>query len=137
MAGKMCNGEKNKSAVKPRNSIAYCEGRHANKAGGADVDNPHQDGSEAHEAWRVGFLSWVNPPSLGGQDCCADAFGGGFTTTVPDVVGLTEAAAISALEAVGLVAVAGTGTTDPVISQDPVAGTEVSPGSSVTYNLTA
>ena len=65
---------------------------------------------------------------------CTDS--GVIPVTVPDVVGLTEAAAISAITAAGLIANNAGGTVDPVISQDPTAGSSVPPGSVVNYTLT-
>jgi len=60
--------------------------------------------------------------------------------TVPDVVGLSEAAATSAIEGVGLVAdsVTAYSPTVPigdVISQSPIAGASVVPGSTVTITV--
>ena len=59
MAGKLCNGDKDISAVKARNSIAYCEGL-VYRAGGTAVarpktDNPQLAGSEAADAWDLGW----------------------------------------------------------------------------------
>ncbi|RKZ91466.1 MAG: hypothetical protein DRQ40_09845, partial [Gammaproteobacteria bacterium] len=56
---------------------------------------------------------------------------------VPDVVGMAETLAISTIEGLGLVALLGAGTLDPVISQDPIAGANAAPGSTVTYTLTS
>jgi len=54
---------------------------------------------------------------------------------VPNVIGLPGADATTAIEAVGLVAIA-VGAIDPVASQYPAAGANVAIGSDVTYTLT-
>lgn len=75
MPGKICP-----DTNRLRESKAYCEGRAA-AAAGADVGtNPHPAGSVDGQTWSTGHATWVNDPVLGpGQDCCADAFGGGYT----------------------------------------------------------
>lgn len=55
--------------------------------------------------------------------------------SVPDVVGLSEVAAAALIVSAGLQS-AKTGTSDPVVSQDPVAGTSVGIHSLVTFHLT-
>lgn len=55
---------------------------------------------------------------------------------VPDLVGLTEAQAEAALAAVNMVG-STVLTTGPVVSQDPIAGTNAARGSTVTYTLTS
>jgi penicillin-binding protein 1A len=68
----------------------------------------------------------------------AGAGGGNQQVTVPDVVGMTEGAAVGALEAVGLVLVVKkVDVTDPnqdgiVLSESPSAGSQVDAGASVT-----
>ena len=61
-----------------KNSRAYCEGREAAVAGALVGTNPHAAGSEAATSWANGHATWSTDPSLGGPDCCADAFGGGY-----------------------------------------------------------
>lgn len=55
---------------------------------------------------------------------------------VPDVVGLTQAAAESALVSVDLVKGTVTNSTDPVVSQSPVAGSSVLYNSAVNLTMT-
>lgn len=55
---------------------------------------------------------------------------------VPDVVGLTQVAAESRLLDVNLIKGTVTNSTDPVVSQDPVAGTSVDQGSAVDLTMT-
>ena len=59
------------------------------------------------------------------------------TSVVPNVVGLTQAAAAIAITGVGLIVGTVTGTVDPVLSQDPVATTVVASGSAVDLTLTS
>lgn len=56
---------------------------------------------------------------------------------VPDVVGLSQVDATAAITGAGLVLGTVTGTTDPVVSQDPVAGVMVDLGSAVDITITA
>lgn len=56
---------------------------------------------------------------------------------VPNVVGLSLVDATAAIEGAGLVLGSVTGTTDPVVSQDPVSGSLVDPGTLVDVALTA
>jgi len=55
---------------------------------------------------------------------------------VPGVIGLGATAADSAITGAGLIVGTVTGDLDPVISQNPSEGTQVSPGSAVDYGLT-
>jgi beta-lactam-binding protein with PASTA domain len=64
------------------------------------------------------------------------AWAAGASVTVPDVVGLSQAAAVSAIEAEGLTASVTTGYSDTVpvgdvISQNPAAGASAASGSAV------
>lgn len=64
------------------------------------------------------------------------AWASGVPVTVPDVVGLSQAAAVSAIEAEGLTASVTSGYSETVpvgdvISQNPAAGASVASGSSV------
>ena len=59
-----------------------------------------------------------------------------LTEAVPNVVGMTAADAKGALADVRLVFAQGTGSSDPVASQDPAASTVVAINSTVTCNLT-
>jgi len=56
--------------------------------------------------------------------------------SVPDVVGLGDTIAAAIITAAGLQP-AKIGTVDPVVSQNPEAGTNVAKGSTVTYTLTS
>ena len=63
--------------------------------------------------------------------------GSGLTATVPNVVGLTQSAAVTAIQAANLIATVTFQTSTTVaagivISQDPVGGVKVAPGSAVT-----
>jgi hypothetical protein len=81
MSGKLCDGLPD-NAPYLRDSKAFCEGRAAAAAGALVDINPHPDGSQAAVAWSSGHATWADDPALGpelGQDCCADAFGGGYT----------------------------------------------------------
>jgi hypothetical protein len=74
----ICNGTND--VPKLRESKAYCEGRAANAAGALLATNPHPTWSTDHTAWDLGHASWELDPAAGpGQDCCADAYGGGCT----------------------------------------------------------
>ena len=53
MAGKLCNGVSTYSAVKARNSVAYCEGAYA-RTQSTTPTNPHESGSEAYAAFAQG-----------------------------------------------------------------------------------
>jgi hypothetical protein len=48
-------------AFSPKNAAAYCEGRQVALNGGDAGDNPHEQGSEASEAWANGFINFANP----------------------------------------------------------------------------
>lgn len=61
----------------------------------------------------------------------------GGTITVPNLVGLTLAAATDAITGAGLTLGTVTGTTDPVLSQDPAAGAEVAPYTAIDLTMTA
>ena len=56
------------------------------------------------------------------------------SSVVPDITGLTAGAAESALDSAGLTGSA-IGTVDPVVSQNPAAGSSVVTGSNVAYTL--
>lgn len=59
-----------------------------------------------------------------------------WTILVPNVIGMTEANAIAAIEGVGLVALRVGGNISGNVSlQDPAAGTGVAEGSTVEYEL--
>lgn len=62
--------------------------------------------------------------------------GGGTTVAVPDIVGDTAAVADGKITGAGLVVGTVTGDIDPVIAQNPAAGTQVALGSAVDYTLT-
>ncbi len=65
---------------KLRESKAYCEGRAAAAAGALVGTNPFPATTPDNLAWDRGWDSWGADPSTGpGQDCCADAYGGGYT----------------------------------------------------------
>ena len=138
MPGQLCIGHEVKNAVL-KNSKAYCEGRTAGRDGIHPENNPHADDSDASIAWLRGMGSWFVAAEGPTQDCCDLPLGGGEGELVftPDIVGMTEVLAIETVEAIGLTAALGTGNFDPVVSQDPVAGTLVSAGYLVIYNLTA
>lgn len=73
----LCNGTND--VPKLRESKAYCEGRHAAAGGALVTDNPFASGTADYVAWDNGWDSWSADPAAGpGQDCCADAYGGGF-----------------------------------------------------------
>ena len=136
MPGQLCSGHAIKNADLV-NSKAYCEGRRALYASwpGAAA-NPHQVDSDARIAWKAGFDSVSDPSDPADpRDCCADPARGQTLVFVPVIVGETEAAAIVILEAANLVPNHGAGSADPVESQSPIAGSEVTIGTTVTYNL--
>lgn len=63
-------------------SRAYCEGRAANARGVLKTSNPLAHDPRAEALWDDGWDSWNENPTggpPGGRDCCADAFGGGYT----------------------------------------------------------
>jgi len=79
MPGKLCYGAAAGNAGKLRNSKAFCEGLE-HRALGAGVtypvtDNPHESGSEASDAWILGWTvaddaetSTIDPADA---PCCA------------------------------------------------------------------
>jgi len=71
-----CDGTTNVPTL--RESKAYCEGRAAAAAGALVGTNPHPSGSAAATRWAAGFGTWVLDPDGVAQDCCADAYGGGY-----------------------------------------------------------
>lgn len=70
MAGKMCNGVATYSAVKSRNSAAYCEGAYA-RTQSTTPTNPHPSGSEANAAFAAG----VADKAAGTVEGCCAAMG--------------------------------------------------------------
>lgn len=125
MPGMLCDGSDLKTAD-VRDSKAYCEG--VNRT---PPVNPHEPGSDAHAAYDAGAVAAQGAAPGDVIGCCAAL---GESIAVPDVVDLAEAEAIAAIEGAGLVAVHGEGDTDPVVDQDPAAGTLVVPNSTVTYD---
>lgn len=78
MPGKLCNGTNNTVCI--RESKAYCEGRAAAAAGVLVGSNPFAAGTDNYVNWDNGWDSWAADPAAGpGQDCCAVAYGGGYT----------------------------------------------------------
>jgi hypothetical protein len=70
----------------PEEILAYCSGRDAAAAGGADTDNPYS-GPDAllGTLWLAGFTSWeADPAGLATvHDCCARPYGGGYVPPEP------------------------------------------------------
>ena len=78
MAGKICIGS-NVVPNDPALSRAYCEGRTAAAAGALIGTNPHPANTPANTIWGLGHQSWAADPAGVPRDCCADAYGGGYT----------------------------------------------------------
>ena len=59
MPGKLCEGSVTGNAYQLKNSRAYCEGiNHRIATNGATIgDNPHEVGSEAANAWDLGWTA--------------------------------------------------------------------------------
>ena len=76
MAGKLCSGTADNNAGCFKNSKAYCEGiDHRMATNGATIgDNPHAVGSEAANAWDLGWTA-IHSDAGGAttllQNCCA------------------------------------------------------------------
>ena len=78
MPGKRCHGEA-AGAIPIKESKAYCEGRGAAAAGALVGTNPHAATSVDGLAWIRGHESWTADPAGVPGDCCADAYGGGYS----------------------------------------------------------
>jgi hypothetical protein len=107
---------------------AFCDGRTGQVAG--SNTNPHVSGSEVHTAYEAGFAT-TTPEGL--IDNCALA----IPISVPNIVGLSSAAAQAAILAANLTVGKITLTTGNVTIQSPVATTKVQPKSVVLFTLTS
>jgi hypothetical protein len=131
MSGSLKYDATNTTAIKsadPKLTKAFAEGRLAQIAGSGS--NPHAAGSDANEAWQEGHDT-VAPEGL--RDSCAEA----IPVAVPNVVGLSEAAATAAIVAAELLLGGVALETGNVTVQDPAAATLVQPNSGVVITLTA
>jgi hypothetical protein len=78
MTAKLCHGVAT-DTQRLKKSNAYCEGREAAAAGALVGTNPHALAEDA-AVWEAGFDSWTEDPSgVTVVDCCASAYGGGYT----------------------------------------------------------
>ena len=76
---KLCNGVPTDQPTL-RESRAYCEGREAAAQGALIGTNPHPASDRDHVLWDSGHASWsADPTGVQTQDCCARAYGGGYT----------------------------------------------------------
>lgn len=139
MAGQMSFGKvyNNAGAGNINQSRSYCEGQQANIDGSLVTVNPHEAGSESSVAFIAGF----DAITAAGGVITADIAGSCATrnvpinVTVPDVVAATLEAATITLEGLGFVVAGGTAL-ETVATQDPVAGTVVPYGTTVTVTTT-
>jgi hypothetical protein len=79
MAGKRCNGNAESGPVPIKDSGHYCDGRRAAAAGVLVGANPHTADTVESDLWIAGHESWAADPDGVPRDCCADAYGGGYT----------------------------------------------------------
>ena len=61
-------------------SRAYCDGRTAAAQGALKTTNPLAHDPRGEALWDDGWDSWgADPAGLTQRDCCAHAYGGGYT----------------------------------------------------------
>ncbi len=77
--GHRCNGvETDQPFV--NESRAYCDGRTAAAQGALKTTNPLAHDPRNEALWDDGWDSWgADPAGLTQRDCCAHAYGGGYT----------------------------------------------------------
>lgn len=77
---KFCNGGTQTTAGRLKNSKAFCEGLHYREGGTLvqrpKASNPHEVGSEAHDAWDAGWdeaeaVKGVSGVAASDAPCCA------------------------------------------------------------------
>jgi hypothetical protein len=129
MAGAFKYDATNTTAVKTgdrRLAQAFCDGRRGLVAGANT--NPHTSGDELYTAYEAGYAA-TTPEGL--QDGCAMA----IPITMPDLTGMTSAAAQAAIIAAKLTVGKITGTTGVVTVQAPAAAAKTQPGDVVTFTI--
>ena len=77
--GNRCNGVGTDQPF-VNESRAYCDGRTAAAQGADKTTNPFAHDPRNETLWDDGWDSWgADPTGLTQRDCCAHAYGGGYT----------------------------------------------------------